>query len=128
MPVPSYHLDGRHRDLEVFFEYLKQQQVLRTTTQRIAYASTITPDPTKGEIIIVDDLTGNITVNNPVGAREGMWLHFQFTQDGSGGHTISFGTDFLTNWTPSTTADDTNTISFRYDGTVWVQHSTATGL
>jgi hypothetical protein len=126
--MPTFRADGRLRDLQTFFEYVRREVMVSREVQHVRYAATITPDPTLGEVVIVDVLTGNITVDNPVGAREGMCLHFQFEQDGSGGHTIGFGTDFLTNWTPSTTGGDLNTISFRFDGSAWIQLSAATGL
>lgn len=128
MTIPASCPQGAYPLLEPFAESVHQLLVRRQRTYRIAYAASITPDAAKGETIIVGTLTGNITVNNPTGAREGMWLRFDFTQDGGGGHTVSFGSSFLVNWTPSTTGGDRNTISFRFDGTNWVQMGAATGL
>ena len=127
MTTPTYPPVQR-ADLGGFYQVLQHDYELRRKPQRFRYAATITPDASKGEVVIVDVLTGNIQVNTPSNPREGGWLMFQFTQDGSGGHTITFSSAFLTNWTPSTTADELNTIVFRYDGAFWVQFSVAVGL
>jgi len=127
MTIPGYPL-GAIPALEGHLEAMRQEAVRQRRTYRIRYAASITPDAAQGEYIIVDTLTGNITVNNPTNAREGMWLYFQFTQDGGGGRTVTWGADFLVNWTPSVVGGETNTIGFRYDGTNWVQITYAAGL
>lgn len=116
------------QELEDFFEKLRLDAFLRHETQKIRYAATVTPDAFKGENVIVDTLTGGITVNNPINAHEGLWLRFKFVQDGAGGHAVAWGTDFKVNWTPVTTANKINTISFRYDGSDWIQMSSAVGM
>jgi len=114
--------------LDPFFEAVRQLLTRRARTVRLRYAAAITPDAASAETVIVGTLTAGITVNNPTGSREGMWLRFDFTQDGSGGHAVTWGTAFKVSWSPDTAAGKRNTISFRYDGTSWVQMATATGL
>lgn len=101
---------------------------LKRSFQSIAFSATITPSATAGEQVIVGILTGNITVNNPTGGAQGQELMFEFQQDGTGGRTVTFGNNYKVNWTPSTTASLRNTITFFFDGSAWVQKSTATGL
>ncbi|KKM78737.1 hypothetical protein LCGC14_1356940, partial [marine sediment metagenome] len=122
--APSYPL-GEYPNLEPFFESLRRDMQLRRFTQRVPYAASITPDANKGEILIVDTLTGDLTVANPVNARDGMRLYFSFTQDGTGGHTVSFGTDFSTSWETIEDAGATSTVDFFYNAVagVWVQES-----
>lgn len=112
--VPSYP-PGAYPDLEPFFEALRRDLQLRRFAQRIPYAATITPDANKGEIVVVGVLTGNIIVANPINSRGEMRLYFTFTQDDVGSRTVTFGSDFSTNWTPISTADATTTVDFWYD-------------
>ena len=125
MPVAPLYPLGVYPDLEPFFESLRHDMQLRRATQRIPYAATITPDANKGEMVIVDTLTGDLAINNPVNSRDGMRLYFSFTQDGTGGRTVTFGSDFSTAWGTVESAGATSTVDFRYDGGTgkWVQES-----
>ncbi len=96
--------------------------------QNIAYAATITPDPYAGGKVIVGTLTGNITVNAPSNAHIGCRLSFKFTQDATGGRTITLNSTFKKSWTPTTTANKINTIEFEYDGTNWIQVGGTVGI
>lgn len=73
-------------------------------------------------------LTNNITINAPTNPVIGRDLTFIFTQDGTGGRTVSWNAVFKPNWTPDTTAAKVNTITFRWNGTSWLQVGAATGL
>jgi hypothetical protein len=55
-------------------------------------------------------------------------MEFQLVQDATGGWVTTFGSAFKSNWTPVITANKTNIIRFRYDGTKWLQISAAVGL
>jgi hypothetical protein len=90
-----------------------------------AYAASITPNPFDAETVAVT-LAGNITVANPQKKQAGMRLQFVFTQDATGGRTVTFGTDFSASWVPNTAANKINTIDFVSNGTKWIQTSTAT--
>jgi hypothetical protein len=96
--------------------------------QSVAYAANITPDPYRGGRIVVGTLTGGITVAAPASFHQGARLSFIFTQDGTGGHAVTWNAAFKVNWTPDTAASKKNTITFEYDGTNWVQVASATGL
>ena len=98
------------------------------TRQAIAYAASIFPSLLRGEIVDVGTLTGNIGVGVPTSAARGLRLTFNFTQDATGGRTVTWNAVFKVNWTPDTAANKRNTITFEYDGTNWVQVSAAVGL
>ena len=97
-------------------------------SQAVAYSSTVTPDPYKGGHVVIGTLTGNITVAAPSNAHQGCRLALQFTEDGTGGRTITLNAIFKKNWTPTTTANKVNTIEFVYDGTNWVQVAGTVGI
>lgn len=94
---------------------------------QISYAASITPDPYAGAIQAIT-LTGNLTIGSPVNKHVGQRLAFEFTQDGTGGRTVTFAACYSTSWTPSTTANKGNFIEFEFDGAVWRQVSEAVGL
>jgi hypothetical protein len=97
--------------------------------QSIPFNTPITPNAALGWFVQVGALTANITVNNPATPiQAGQTLTFAFVQDGTGGRTITWGSAYKVSWSPSTTANLRNTITFRYDGTSWIQQSVATGL
>lgn len=93
------------------------------------YAASFTPDVFSCANDLMT-LTGNVTINNmsPSRIRAGMKYRLQFTQDATGGRTVTFGTQYKTNWTPSTTANKVNIIEFVCDGTNWVQQSATVGM
>jgi hypothetical protein len=72
--------------------------------------------------------TGNLFIANPARKPGGMKLTFVITNNAAGGHTITFDTDFKANWTPDLTANKTNSITFRSNGTNWIQIAASTGL
>ncbi len=92
------------------------------------YAASYTPDFRNGGTILLT-LTGAITINAPAvdifsvsTAYAGMpRVSFVFTQDATGGRVVTWNAVYKTNWTPDTTANKTNTITFAYDGTNFIQ-------
>ena len=93
-----------------------------------AFASTFTPDPFAGGTI-EQTLTGNTTINPPVlSGFVGQKMRFIWTQDATGGRTVTFTAAYRTNWTPTTTAGVTNIIDFVFDGRYWRQVSYTPGL
>jgi hypothetical protein len=100
---------------------------IQPALQAPTFAASYTPDPYAGETVRIT-LTGNITINNPGQSYAGMILRFILTQDGTGGRTTSFGTSFKLNWTPTTTANLTNTITFMHDGNNWYQIGSSIGI
>jgi hypothetical protein len=60
-----------------------------------AYAASFTPDPYLYAGVSIT-LTGNITINAPTYQHRGQRLRLILTQDGTGGHTMSFNAVFKT--------------------------------
>jgi len=89
--------------------------------QSIAYAATITPDAALGERVIVGALTGNLTINAPTNPRTGAMLVFAFTQDATGGRSITWNVVFKKAVDGAGTANQKGATSFVYDGANWVQ-------
>ena len=95
--------------------------------RQISYAATVSNDPWTQETIRIP-LTGNILIDNPQRNPHGLILRYILNQDATGGRVTTFGTLFKVNWTPVTTANKTNVITFLCDGTNWIQIDAATGL
>lgn len=91
------------------------------------YAATFTPDPYSGSEIAIT-LTGNITIAATTQMHAGMEMSFIFTQDATGARTVTFASQYKVSWTPNTTAGRINIISFRFNGSAWVQTSSVVGL
>lgn len=62
--------------------------------QSLAYASSITPDPSSGEVISIGTLSGDIVINNPTISTPGQLLEFHFQQPVGGGRAVTFGSYF----------------------------------
>ena len=105
-------------------------QVVHTARkhQSVTYAATVTPDCALGEIVDIGTLTGNITVAAPTHPLRGLRLTLNFTEDATGGRTITLNSVFKATWTPVTTASKRNTITFEYDGTNWIQQYATVGF
>lgn len=90
-------------------------------SQSVAYAAAITPDFNSGTLVVVGALTGAITVNNPSNVpAEGLLVAFSFTEDGSGGSGVSWGTNYIfpTAWSNTgNTASKKSRALFISDGT-----------
>jgi hypothetical protein len=93
----------------------------------IAYAVTIAPHHTRlhASDIFVGTLTGNITIANPPAenqyyATAGMWrgfsVTFHFTQDATGGHTVTWGNKYRGAPAIDTAANARTSVRFVYDG------------
>lgn len=91
------------------------------------YAATWTPDAYSGHYQLMT-LTGNVTVNAPANAYFGQTVTLGFSQDATGGRTVTFAGAYRTSWTPVTTANKLNTISFLYNGSVWMQTAASVGM
>jgi hypothetical protein len=94
----------------------------------VTFAATVTPDITAKAVVQRITLTGNITVGVPTHPFLGARLTMDLLQDATGGRTTTFNAVFKVAWTPTTTANKRNTITFEYDGTNWVQVATSIGL
>lgn len=91
------------------------------------YATPFTPFPAVFHSVVMT-LTGPLTINAALNPGIGQEAEFVFTQDATGGRVVTWDASFKTNWTPDTSANKTNTIRFRYNGTSWMQIASATGL
>lgn len=92
-----------------------------------SYVATWTPDVYSGHYQLMA-LTGNVTVNAPTRAHFGQTVTFGFSQDATGGRTVTFNSAYRTSWSPVTTANRLNTISFLYNGSIWIQTAAAVGM
>lgn len=125
-------------DVSIALIKVQETEKPRYVEQKPAFAAEITPDPRNGEVINVGTLTGNITIANPPAAAKlvGRKITFKFTQDGTGGRTIAFGTEFkvmpsgtgLTLGNVTTAASKVSTVVVQWDGTAWTQVGGATGM
>ena len=64
---------------------------------------------------------GNLTISAPSNPRTGGMLVFAFTQDVTGGRTITWNAAFKKAADGAGTANQKGATSFVYDGTNWVQ-------
>ena len=90
-------------------------------------AGTVTLNPWEAATVHVT-LPQNRTIASPTYAPRGLRWRFIFTQDVTGGRTVTWGPTFKHNWTPDTAPGRTNVIEFISDGTSWIQTNTSTGL
>jgi hypothetical protein len=98
-------------------------QVHRHTPKRFALtdAATIATVATNGTTATVT-LGGNRTVGAPTNVSIGQRLTYIFTQDGTGGRTVTWNAVFLVTWSNTgNTAGKKSSITFEYDGTNWIQ-------
>jgi hypothetical protein len=93
------------------------------------YVASYTPLPYTVSTYSVS-LAGPITINNASMSPliPGWEFTFIFTQDATGGRVVTWGTTWKTAWTPVTTAGKINSITFRCDGTNWIQTSAVVGI
>lgn len=95
-------------------------------TAAVPFAATITPTVQYAQTtLVVAALTANLTVAAPVGARRGQRLTFAFTQDGTGGRTVTWNAVFKAAANGAGTAGQVGATSFVYDGAFWVQEAGA---
>lgn len=62
--------------------------------QAVDYDTTITPNVIQGGTIVVGPLTGDLTIDNPTVSYVGAKLTFHLEQDGTGGRTVTYGSEF----------------------------------
>lgn len=68
-------------------------------------------------------LTANVTIDHVANRWPGMVVTYVFQQDGTGGRTVTWGASGAykvpAGWSPVTTANKTNSITFMFDGLVY---------
>lgn len=110
---------------------LQVQRSSHTALKGVAYTATWTPNPYLAEIQRMT-LTGNTVVSVPTDYNHvGLRITLVFTQDGTGGRTVAFDSGYkVVNWSPDSAAGKTNSITFVFDGTDWLQtaHTVAGGV
>lgn len=60
-----------------------------------AYSSPLTLDASLSNVFTVGDLTGDLLLENPTNTQNGQTIIVHLEQDGTGGHTVTFGTNWL---------------------------------
>lgn len=88
-----------------------------------AFVSPYTPSLLNGDAVAIT-LTGNIQINNPTPSTMrylGTTLLFVFTQDGTGGRTVTWQNQFLTTWQAASAPNAVSVIMFVWNGTAWQQ-------
>lgn len=92
---------------------------------------TLAPTPYHGRRIKIG-LSGDVTINHSTSTmvHEGAEMTFFFQQDGTGGRTVTFSSDFDTGtgFTASTAANSWSTISFFWNSFRWIKTSEITGV
>lgn len=85
-----------------------------------------TPSVRNGFYKRVNTLTQNTTINAPTNAEPGQELIFRFTQDGTGGRTVTWNSVFKgVTLAASGTANQRAVIRFFFDGVFWFQTGTS---
>lgn len=89
--------------------------------QAVAYASTITIDPTAGAVVQVGALTGNLTIAAPTSPQNGDTLCICLKQDATGGRTVAWNAAFATDSVPAlnTAANARTQATFVYADSIW---------
>lgn len=89
--------------------------------QTITYAASITPNPHLGDVMTVT-LTGALTMGVPVNPIKGHRVTFVLVQGGAGAFATTWNAVFRKQADGAAGATGTKgTITFEYDGTVWLQ-------
>lgn len=99
-------------------------------TQTLASNGAVTVDASTGQIQNVL-LQANATSTSITNGQAGQRLTLMFQQDGSGAHTVVWPTAKYTAATAPTvtsTANARSSVTYVYDGTVWVEQSRALDL
>lgn len=77
----------------VFVKGAAQLQIIRHEGVTVEYAATVTPNLRKSTLQKIT-LTGDCTIANPTGAIEGTEVMFIIAQDATGGHEVTWGSDY----------------------------------
>jgi len=91
-------------------------------------SGTYTPDGAYAHYVYA--LTGNVTINAPLGPTHGKRMMFEFQQDGTGGRTVTLDSAYKTSFTNTgNTAFKRHTAVFVYNSLsgLWIQESATSG-
>ena len=92
-------------------------------TSSNAFAASFTPNALGGEIVEINALTADITINAPTNPNRGQFLLFRFVQDTTAGRTVTWNSAFKHSWSDAgnNVSSAMASIRFYYDGTNWRQ-------
>src|SRR5215472_8588195 len=112
---------------------LATANTLAMTVQTVAWAASITPNLALGAKVEVGTLTADTTIQNPTNMPpDGSFVIFVLTQDGVGGHAVTFGSAFPNAPTMPTGINAKATFLFQADNAGNLQlvggSSTSTGV
>jgi hypothetical protein len=104
-------------------------KIINGAVSALTNSSTISCDMNTGNVFTLSTTTavGNVQINATNGVA-GQRATFIITDDATGGHVVTFGTNFKSNGTLTGTASKTATVDFVYNGTNWYEVSRTTGL
>lgn len=102
---------------------LSQLLYSQRATSSNAFAASFTPNALGGEIVEINALTADITINAPTNANRGQFLLFRLIQDTTAGWAVTWNSTFKHSWTNAgnNVSSVRSTIRFYYDGTNWIQ-------
>ena len=116
--------DMQSTNTHVAIATMTVNNTIESTVQAPVFAASYTPDLGLGCTITVGTLTAGITVNNFTNVpRKGTIVKVYFTQDGTGGWGVTWGTNYIfpTAWSNTgNTAGKKSSVTFQSDGTVLV--------
>lgn len=88
----------------------------------LPFAAFLVPDATLGDSIIFDALTANVSLLDITSSQKGMTRRIHFTQDATGGRTITWlGGAYKIHTNPVGAANQKAIFELYYDGAHWVQ-------
>jgi hypothetical protein len=100
--------------------------VINGGVKALSFANPLAVDMDDGNVFTLTT-TGDCTINASDG-QAGQRATFIITDDATGSHAVTFGTNFKANGTLTGTADKTATVDFACDGTDWCEVSRTTEL
>ena len=88
-----------------------------TTAVAVGYAASLTLDAAASNLLVVGNLTGNVTSMAISNGVEGQFLSIRFRQDATGGRTVALPSGAAVSGSISTTANKTSYLNLTYNAT-----------
>jgi len=103
---------------------LQTRNIIREAWATLTYAASITPNAALGSRFELT-LTGNATINVPTNLTEGQVIVYRIRQNGTGGYTVAWHSDYRTGQIPNiVVADDADITTY----VICVYHETDTKM
>jgi hypothetical protein len=102
---------------EVASTNLKVNKKAYTTKASVAYAAALTIDTNVSNLVVVGNLTGNVTSMTLSNATEGQFISIRFRQDGVGGRTVALPAGAKVDGSVSTGANRTSYLNLTWNAT-----------